>query len=95
MATLAWMAQDEKTPEELALEGFDPKAGAMVVNVEYRQYDDDLVAQFGDLGHAVVQIGFPGRTAYYYTPFFHYPDGWHRELPPEGDPRRHPLTDLK
>lgn len=94
MATLGRMAQDEKRPEELALEGFDPDAGATVVNVEYRQYDDEQVAQLGDLGHAIVQIGFPGTSACYYTPFFHYPDGWRMELPPEGDPR-HPFADGK
>jgi hypothetical protein len=88
------VAQAEITPEELALEGFDPEAGATVVSVEYKQYDDELVAQYGDLGHAIVQVGFPGKPPHYhtppcyYTPYFHYPDGWRRDLPPAGDPRR-------
>ena len=88
------MARAERTPEDLALEGFDPEAGATVVRVEYKQYDEELVAQYGDLGHAIVQIGFPPKPPnydtppYYYTPYFHYPEGWRRDLPPPGDPRR-------
>jgi hypothetical protein len=62
MATLVNMAEEEKTPEELALEGFDDDSGATVVDVEFKRYDDELVVQFGDLGHAVVQVGFPGTT---------------------------------
>jgi hypothetical protein len=49
------------TPEELAVRGFKPADEATIINVEYRHYDDDLVAQHGDLGHAVVQVGFPGK----------------------------------
>jgi hypothetical protein len=40
VATLADVV--EKRPEELALEGFDADAGATVVNVEYKHYDDEL-----------------------------------------------------
>ncbi len=71
MATLVNMAEEEKTPEVLALEGFDDDSGATVVDVEFKRYDDELVAQFGDLGHAVVQVGFPGTTACYYLSYFH------------------------
>jgi hypothetical protein len=76
------------TPEELVLGGFRPEDQATVVNVEYRRYDEDLVAQHGDLGHAVVQVGFPGRSSFYFVPTYHYPSGWRLEMPPEGDPRR-------
>ncbi len=94
MATLVNMAEEEKTPEVLALEGFDDDSGATVVDVEFKRYDDELVAQFGDLGHAVVQVGFPGTTACYYLSYFHYQGAWRQELPPEGDPR-HPLTNRR
>jgi hypothetical protein len=76
------------TPEELALSGFGPEDHASVMNVEYRKYDADLVAQYGDLGHAIVQVGFPGNPAYYYIPAYHFVEGWRLEMPPEGDPRR-------
>ena len=58
------------------------------MNVEYRQYDADLVAQYGDLGHAVVQVGFPGKSAYYYVAAYHFPEGWRLEMQSAGDPRR-------
>ena len=76
------------TPEELVLRGFRPEDQASVVNVKYRQYDADLIAQYGDLGHAIVQIGFPGKSACYYIPAYHFPEGWRMEMPPDGDPRR-------
>jgi hypothetical protein len=76
------------TPEELALKGFRPDDQATIVNVEYRQYSSDLLAVHGDLGHAVVQVGFAGKSAYYYIPAYHYRGGWRLEMPPEGDPRR-------
>jgi hypothetical protein len=76
------------TPEELVLRGFRPEDQASAVNVEHRWYDDDLIARFGDLGHAVVQVGFPGKSGYYYISAYHFPEGWRLEMPPEGDPRR-------
>jgi hypothetical protein len=82
------MAEDASTPEELALRGFKPEDEATVVSVDYRHYDPALIAQYGDLGHAVVQVGFPGRAAYYYISAYHYPGGWRLDMPPEGDPRR-------
>jgi hypothetical protein len=51
------------TPEELVLRGFRPEDQASAVNVEHRWYDDDLIARFGDLGHAVVQVGFLASRA--------------------------------
>jgi hypothetical protein len=86
---LAWVSVSyADTPEEVALRGFRQEDQASVVNVEHRRYDDDLIARFGDLGHAVVQVGFPGKSAYYYIPAYHFPEGWRLEMPPEGDPRR-------
>jgi len=76
------------TPEELVLRGFKPEDQATVVSIEYRQYDKTFVAHHGDLGHAIVQVGFPGKSAYYYVAAYHYPVGWSLEMPPEGDPRR-------
>jgi hypothetical protein len=76
------------TPEELVMRGFKPKDQATVVSVEYRQYDENLVALHGDLGHAIVQVGFPGKSAYYYVSAYHYAAGWRLEMPPDGDPRR-------
>jgi hypothetical protein len=77
------------TPEELVLRGFKPEDQAWVVNVEYKQYSPDLVARFGDLGHAIVQVGFPGNRPYYFINAYHFPDGWLMEMPPDAnDPRR-------
>ena len=82
------MSDYADTPEELALRGFRPDEQATIVNVEYRQYSSDLVAVHGDLGHAIVQVGFSGKSACYYIPAYRYPGGWRLEMPPEGDPRR-------
>ena len=82
------MSEPAGTPEELVLRGFRPEDQATVVNVEYRRYDSRLVAEHGDLGHAIVKVGFPGKSACYYIPAYHYLGRWHLEMPPEGDPRR-------
>jgi hypothetical protein len=77
------------TPEELVLGGFKPEDQASVVSVEYKEYSPDLVARFGDLGHAVVQVGFPGKRPCYFIRAYHFPEGWQMEMPSEkDDPRR-------
>jgi hypothetical protein len=75
------MVREATTPDEAALSGFLPGDEAIVVNVEYRHNEQDL-------GHAIVQIGFPGKPAYYCIPVYQYPEGWRLEMPPPGDPRR-------
>ena len=57
-------------PNEVALRGFAPDAQAHIVNVRYQQAD-----------HAVVQVGFPGKAAYYYLSIFRHQDGWRLEIP--------------
>ena len=85
---LICMAGYADTPEALVLRGFKAEDRARIIKVEYRHYDDDLAAQHGDLGHAIVQVGFPGKSASYYIPAYHYSGEWRLEMPPEGDPRR-------
>jgi Clp amino terminal domain, pathogenicity island component len=58
------------TPEEAALGAFAPEEGAQVVGVRYDQPD-----------HAVVQIGFPGKSAFYFVGLFLHEDGWSMEAP--------------
>jgi hypothetical protein len=58
------------TPEEVVLSGFAAEAGAYVVDVRYEQPD-----------HAVVQVGFPDKTACYWMNVFRYNDGWRLDMP--------------
>ena len=58
------------TPSEVALRGFAPEALAYIVDVRYEQDD-----------HAVVQVGFPGKAAYYYLNIYQHEDDWRLEIP--------------
>jgi hypothetical protein len=54
-----------ETPEEAALSGFDPAAGATVVGVEVQNRD-----------HVVVQVGFPGKAASYFIATYRLDERW-------------------
>ncbi len=59
------------TPEEVAVAGFAPDAHAEVIDVSY-----------GSPNHAVVQVGFPDKSAYYWLNIFRHRDGgWRTERP--------------
>ena len=58
------------TPNEVALRGFAPEGQARIVDVRYKEPD-----------HAIVQVGFPGKKAYYYLNIFRLDDGWRLEMP--------------
>jgi len=56
------------SPEQVVLDGFLPRDGARVVGVRY-----ELPS------HAVVQMGFPGKEAFYWFNVFREDDGWRLE----------------
>jgi len=56
------------TPEEVALRGFRPEDGAYVVGARYEEPD-----------HAVVQVGFPGKAAFYWLNIYRHNDAWRLE----------------
>ena len=62
------------TPEEAALGAFAPEDGAQVVGVRYDHPE-----------HAVVQVGFPSKSTYYFLSLFLHDDGWSIEAPAAPD----------
>jgi hypothetical protein len=62
------LAEGCTTPEEVALRGFRPEDGAYVVGARYEEPD-----------HAVVQVGFPGKAAFYWLNIYRQKDGWRLE----------------
>jgi len=58
------------TPDEVALRGFPPEHHAYIVDVRYKHPD-----------HAVVQVGFPGKEAFYWLNIFLHDGGWRLEIP--------------
>jgi hypothetical protein len=57
-------------PDEAALGGFCPQDGAYVADVCY-----------ANRGHAVVQVGFPDKAAFYWLNVYRHQDGWLVERP--------------
>lgn len=57
-------------PLQVALQGFAPEAGAYVAAVSYPESD-----------HAVVKVGFPDKSAFYFLSIFRHDDGWRRDMP--------------
>ena len=66
--------RSRSTPEDAALGAFTPEDGAEVVGVRYDQP-----------GHAVVQVGFPSKSASYFLSLFLHDDGWNMEGPADPD----------
>jgi Clp amino terminal domain, pathogenicity island component len=58
------------SPEVAALRGFAPTSGAKVIDIRFENQD-----------HAVVQVSFPCKEAYYFINAFRFRDEWRLDIP--------------